>query len=113
MKKINKIIYLFFFGCLVTRISISFIAKMININYLPMIAIFTSIISLSFLRGFILNSPKTGFFGSKVWWQNYRILHSFNFGLFSIFAFCKNPNSWIILFIDALFGLIFFINKYF
>ena len=109
----NKIIYLFFFGCLVARISIAIIAKIINIKYLPILAIFSSIISLSFLRGFILNYPKTGFFGSKVWWQNYRIIHSFDFGLFSIFAFYKNPNSWIILFIDALLGLIFFINKYF
>ena len=109
----NKIIYIFLFGCFVSRILIAILAKIINVNYLPIMAIFTSIISLSFLRGFILNSPKTGFFGSKVWWQNYRILHSFNFGLFSLLAFCKNPNSWIVLFIDAWFGLIFFINKYF
>jgi hypothetical protein len=109
----NKIIYIFLFGCFASRILIAILAKIINVNYLPIMAIFTSIISLSFLRGFILNSPKTGFFGSKVWWQNYRILHSFNFGLFSLLAFCKNPNSWIVLFIDAWFGLIFFINKYF
>ena len=109
----NQIIYIFLFGCFVSRILIAILAKIINVNYLPIMAIFTSIISLSFLRGFILNSPKTGFFGSKVWWQNYRILHSFNFGLFSLLAFCKNPNSWIVLFIDAWFGVIFFINKYF
>ena len=109
----NKIIYIFLFGCFVSRILIAILAKIINVNYLPIMVIFTSIISLSFLRGFILNSPKTGFFGSKVWWQNYRIFHSFNFGLFSLLAFCKNPNSWIVLFIDAWFGLIFFINKYF
>tara|TARA_Y100000816_G_scaffold181971_1_gene131745 strand:+ start:6759 stop:7094 length:336 start_codon:yes stop_codon:yes gene_type:complete len=109
----NKILYIFLFGCFVSRILIAIVAKIINVNYLPIMAIFTSIISLSFLRGFILNSPKTGFFGSKVWWQNYRIIHSFNFGLFSLLAFCKNPNSWIVLFIDAWLGLIFFINKYF
>ena len=109
----NKIIYIFLFACFTSRIAISIFAKIINVNYLPIMAIFTSIISLSFLRGFILNSPKTGFFGSKAWWQNYRILHSFNFGLFSLLAFYKNPNSWIVLFIDAWLGLIFFINKYF
>ena len=109
----NKIIYIFLFACFTFRIAISIFAKIININYLPIIAIFTSIISLSFLRGFILNSPKTGFFDNKVWWQNYRIVHSFNFGLFSFLAFCKNPNSWIVLFIDAWLGVAFFINKYF
>ena len=109
----NKIIYIFLFGCFVSRILIAILAKIINVNYLPIMAVFTSIISLSFLRGFILTTPKTGFFGSKVWWQNYRILHSFNFGLFSLLAFYKNPNSWIVLFIDVWLGLIFFINKYF
>lgn len=109
----NKIIYIFLFACFTSRIAISIFAKIIDVNYLPIMAIFTSIISLGFLKGFLLNSPKIGFFGSKVWWQNYRIIHSFNFGLFSLLAFCKNPNSWIILFIDAWLGLIFFINKYF
>tara|TARA_B100001093_G_scaffold237656_1_gene227679 strand:- start:2220 stop:2555 length:336 start_codon:yes stop_codon:yes gene_type:complete len=109
----NKIIYIFLFGCFVSRVFLAIIARFINVKYLPIMAIFTSIISFGFLRGFILNFPKTGFFGSKVWWQNYRILHSFNFGLFSFLAFYKNPNSWIILFIDAWLGLIFFINKYF
>lgn len=109
----NKIIYILFFICFLSRIAISIISRNININYLPIMSIFTSIISLSFLRGFIINHPKIGFFGNKVWWQNYRIIHSFNFGLFSILAFNKNPNCWIILFIDAFFGLFVFINKYF
>tara|TARA_Y100000741_G_scaffold131724_1_gene99182 strand:- start:4901 stop:5245 length:345 start_codon:yes stop_codon:yes gene_type:complete len=109
----NNIIYIFIFACLITRFAISIFAKTININYLPFMSIFTSIISFGFLRGFIFNTPKIGFFGNKVWWQNYRIIHSFNFGLFSLFAFCKNPNSWIILFIDACLGFIFFINKYY
>lgn len=109
----NKIIYIFLFGCFILRILIAILAKNINVNYLPIMAIFTCIISLGFLRGFIHNFPKTGFFGSKVWWQNYRILHSINFGLFSLLAFYKNSNSWIVLFIDAWLGLIFFINKYF
>ena len=109
----NKIIYIFLFTCFISRILISIIAKIINVNYLPIMAIFTSLIAISFLRGFILNYPKIGFFGGEVWWQNYRIIHSFNFGLFSLLAFCKNPNSWIVLFIDAWLGLIFFIKKYF
>lgn len=109
----KKIIYIFLFACFTSRIAFSIFTKIININYLPIVAIFTSILSLGFLKGFLLNYPKIGFFGSKVWWQNYRIIHSFSFGLFSLLAFCKNPNSWIVLFIDSWLGLIFFINKYF
>lgn len=109
----NKNIYILIFICLLTRFSIAIIAKTITTNYLPYMAIITSIISLGFLRGYLLNSPKIGFFGNKVWWQDYRILHSFNYALFSLLAFSKNNNSWIVLFIDASLGLLFFINKYF
>lgn len=109
----NKITYIFLFGCFVSRIFIAIVAKIINVHYLPIMAVFTSLIAISFLIRFIVNSPKRGFFGNKVWWRNYRIIHSFNFGLFSLLAFCKNPNSWIVLFIDAWLGLIFFIINYF
>tara|TARA_B110000444_G_scaffold110151_1_gene104048 strand:- start:6005 stop:6340 length:336 start_codon:yes stop_codon:yes gene_type:complete len=107
-----NIIYIFLFGCIGSRIAISMIAKYIDINHLPFMAIFTSMISLGFLRGFILNSPKIGRFGNVVWWQNYRIVHSINFGIFSILAVNKNPHAWIILFADAMLGLMFFTKKY-
>jgi hypothetical protein len=109
----DNIIYIFLFVCIGTRIAISMLAKYIDTNYLPYMAIFTTMISLGFLRGFLLNSPKVGRFGNKVWWQNYRIIHSINFGIFSVLAFNKNPGAWIILFADAMLGLIFFIKKYF
>ena len=109
----DNIIYIFFFGCIGTRIAISMLAKYIDINYLPYMAILTTIISLWLLRGFITNSPKVGFFHNRVWWQNYRIIHSINFGIFSILAFHKDPDAWTILFADAMLGIIFFINKYF
>lgn len=109
----DNIIYIFLFACIGTRIAISMIARNIPANYLPIMALFTSIISIGFLRGYLLNTPKIGAFGNKVWWQNYRIIHSFNFGLFSILAVNKNTKAWIILFIDACLGLLFFINKYF
>lgn len=109
----DNIIYIFFFGCIGSRIAISMLAKYIDINYLPYMAILTTIISLWLLRGFIKNSPKVGFFGNRVWWQNYRIIHSINFGIFSILAFHKDPDAWTILFADAMLGIIFFINKYF
>lgn len=59
--------------------AISMLAKYINPNYLPYIAFLTTTIAVGFLRGFIQNSPKDGFFGNPVWWQNYRIIHSISF----------------------------------
>jgi hypothetical protein len=109
----DNIIYIFLFGCIGIRLAISMLAKYIDHDYLPYMAIFTTMISLGFLRGFILNSPKVGFFGNPVWWQNYRIIHSINFGIFSFLAVNKNSNAWIILFADAMLGLMFFLQKYF
>jgi len=48
-----------------------------------------------------------------VWWNNYRLIHSFSYALFSIQALLQYKNAWIILLVDALLGLLFFINKYF
>ncbi len=108
----NKILTYFIFGCFLSRIILALIAKFINIKYLPYMSLFTLIIGLSFIYTSILNK-KIGFFGSKVWWNNYRLIHSFNYILFSLVAYYKNINSWIILLVDAFLGLIFFVNKYY
>jgi hypothetical protein len=109
----NKILY-FIFLCFPARLLLSMLAKIIQSKYLPIMAIFTSFISISFFINFIkYKKDEKGFFGSYVWWNNYRLIHSFNYAIFSIQAFLKNNKAWMILFIDAILGLIFFINKYF
>jgi len=109
----NRIILYFLFGCMLARLLMDYIAKIININYLPYYGIITFIISGMFLKNYINNFPKIGFFGNKVWWNNNRLIHSLLYFIFSIMAFYKNKNSWTILLVDALFGLITFIFKYF
>ena len=108
----NKILLYFIFGCLLSRIILVLIAKYINNKYLPYMSLFTLIIGVGFIYTSIINK-KIGFFGSKIWWNNYRLIHSFNYALFSIQAFLLYNKAWIILFIDAILGLIFFINNYF
>tara|TARA_B110000444_G_scaffold22617_1_gene18744 strand:- start:3578 stop:3913 length:336 start_codon:yes stop_codon:yes gene_type:complete len=98
--------------CIIARIVIAIIAKIIDVKYLPVMAIVTSFISIVFFKNFVVNAPKTGFFGNTVWWQNYRIIHFFNYGLFSLLAFTKNSNSWMVLLFDIFLGIIFFIKKY-
>tara|TARA_Y100000389_G_scaffold155357_1_gene156000 strand:- start:2925 stop:3263 length:339 start_codon:yes stop_codon:yes gene_type:complete len=110
----NKVILYFLFLCIPSRLLLALIAKIIKPAYLPIMGILTSFISIGFLINFInYKKNSKGFFGSKVWWNNYRLVHIFNFGLFSILALLKYNKSWIILLIDALLGLIFFVNKYF
>ena len=111
MAKIKIILY-FLFGCMFARLLMVYIAKIININYLPYYGVITLIISVMFLKNYINNFPKTGFFGNRVWWNNNRLIHSLLYFIFSIMAFYKNKNAWIILLLDTLFGLITFIFKY-
>ena len=110
----NKIIIYFLFGCMFARLFMVYIAKIINVNYLPYFGILTLFISIMFLKNYINNSNfKTGFFGNKVWWNNNRLIHSFLYFIFSIMAFYKNKNAWIILLLDTVFGLITFFLNYF
>ncbi len=111
--KWNKKYYIlyFIFLCFPARVLLSILAKIIQPKYLPIMGIFTSFISISFFINFI--KYKKGFFGSYVWWNNYRLIHSFSYAMFSIQAFLQYNKAWLILFIDAILGLIFFINKYF
>ena len=112
MAKIKIILY-FLFGCMFARLLMVYIAKIININYLPYYGVITFIISVMFLKNYINNSNfETGFFGNRVWWNNNRLIHSLLYFIFSIMAFYKNKKAWIVLLIDALFGLLTFIFKY-
>ena len=87
----NKILLYFIFGCFLSRIILALIAKYINSKYLPYMSLFTLIIGISFIYTTILDK-KIGFFGSKVWWNNYRLIHGFNYILFSLAAYYKNSN---------------------
>ena len=110
----NKIILYFIFLCFPARLLLSLMATIIELKYLPIMGVFTTFISISFFINFIqYEKNDKGFFGSYVWWNNYRFIHGLNYAIFSILALLIYNNAWIILFADAILGLIFFINKYF
>ena len=110
----NKKILNFLFLCIPSRLLLALIAKVIDPVYLPFMAILTIFISIGFFINFIKYKKNSkGFFGGKVWWNNYRLVHSFCYALFSVLASLKYNKSWIVLLIDALLGFIFFVNKYF
>lgn len=105
--------YKYILLCLFTRYTIAIIIKYINIKYLPLLSLPTLIISFSFFRNYInYKQNDKGFFGGKVWWNNYRLIHAITFGIFSICALYKFKYSWTILLFDAILGTIFFSNKY-
>ena len=110
----NNIIYYFIFGCFLSRLIIAFIVKNINTKYYNYLSIIAFVIGLSFLKNFIFSKKNdSGFFKNKVWWNNYRLIHSFNYLIASYLLYIKQKYSWIILLIDAFLGLLFFFIKYY
>ena len=110
----NKIIVYFVLGCLTIRFGLAYLAYIINVNYLPYMGIISGLISVAFLYKFIEHKKgEKGVFGTKVWWNINRFIHSLLFGLFSFLAINKYKHSWVVLFIDALLGLASFVFKKF
>ena len=111
MDNLKKRILLFLIGCVGVRLLIAYLAKIININYLPVMGYIAMLPAIGFAYIFLTGSRKTGaeVFGGKIWWNNLRPIHAIFYALFAYNAINKNPNSWKILLADVILGLIAFI----
>ena len=69
MNNIQKRFVLFLFGCIPTRLALTYLAKNIAIDYLPILGYITLIIGISFGYLFLSGTRKTGaeVFGDKIW----------------------------------------------
>jgi hypothetical protein len=111
MDDLTKRIALFLVGCIGTRLLFVYIAKTINVNYLPYMGYVALIIAFSFLFIYITGSRQTGpeVFGEKIWWNSLRPVHALLYGLFAYNAINKVPTAWIYLLVDVSIGLISFL----
>lgn len=103
--------FLFLFVCFPVRVLLAYFAKYLRGYYLLVFSLLTFVIGIQFIRHYINNSPKVGFFGSNVWWENYRLVHGLNHLMFSVAAVFKNKNAWLFLLLDAFLALLFFIYE--
>ena len=111
MNKIQKRFILFLFGCITTRLYIAYFAKKsstINLKYMGYIALLPA---FGFLYIFFTKSRMTGLetMGDEIWWNNLRPIHSFLYLLFAYYAINGNKQSWKILLLDVVIGLISFL----
>ena len=115
MNKIQKRFILFIFGCIVTRLFLTFIVKKLQVKYLPIVGYIGLILGISFLTIYYYNLRKTGLevFGDKIWWNDIRPIHGILYLIFAYLAINKNKNAWIILLLDVIFGLVMFINHHY
>tara|TARA_B100002019_G_C20766001_1_gene355309 strand:+ start:129 stop:515 length:387 start_codon:yes stop_codon:yes gene_type:complete len=111
MNNIQKRFLLFLFGCIGTRVAFAYVAKVININYLPIMGYFALIPTIGFMYIFLSGSREKGaeVFGNKIWWNSLRPVHAILYGLFSLYAIKKKRESWRFLAIDVTIGLIAFL----
>jgi hypothetical protein len=107
----NKRLLLFIFGCIGVRSLLAYIAKIINVKYLPYLGYLALLPMIGWLYIYFTGSRTTGpeVFGDKIWWNNLRPLHAILYGLFAWNAINKNTNSYIYLVIDVVFALFAFI----
>jgi hypothetical protein len=104
----------FIWGCIPARLLLVYIIYKTPIVYRKYISFVTLLISFGFFNKYIhSNKSDKGFFGNKVWWNKYRLFHSFMFLLFSILSFNNYSESWIVLLLDVLFGIVFYIIHYY
>lgn len=107
----TKRILVFLLGCIGSRLFLTILAKYINLDMLPFLAIFTLPISISFMYLYIFGNQTANmqleWLGDReIWWNQLRPIHSILYMIFSIMAINKLSNAWVILLIDTNFGLI-------
>jgi hypothetical protein len=111
MNQLQKRFLLFLICCIGSRLLITYIAKNINIVYLPILGYIALLPVIGFTYIYITDSRKTGaeVFGGNIWWNYLRPIHAIFYGLFAYYAINKNKDSWMYLLLDVSFGLIMFL----
>ena len=107
---LQKRFLLFFTVCVGIRLSFVFIAKKINSKYLHFLGLLGLIPVFAFSYRVFISPRNKGIFGTKAWWAPLRIVHAFNYLVFSILAFNKNNYAYVPLLFDIILGIVAFLS---
>ena len=115
MNELQKRFFLFLVFCIGSRSLFVYVAKNINIQYLPILGYIALLPAFGFAYIFATGARQTGaeVFGEKIWWNNLRPVHAILYSLFAYNAINKNRQSWVYLLIYVLFGLIGFLTHHY
>jgi hypothetical protein len=107
MNDTQKRFLLFLIGCIGTRSLFVYVAKNIDVKYLPLLGYLALLPAIGFIYIYLTGSRKTGgeVFGEKIWWNDLRPIHSLIYFLFAYNAIIGNNKAWIYLLVDVIFGL--------
>ena len=115
MLSFNTRLILFLFGCIGSRSLLAYVAKTINVKYLPYLGYIALIPAVGMMYIYITGSRDYGTeAGGKIWWNCLRPLHSILYFLFAYNAITENKkDAWKFLALDVVIGLIAFIGHHF
>jgi hypothetical protein len=107
----TKRILLYLVGCIGLRTLFAYIAKTVEIQYLPYLGALALLPVVGWLYIIFIGKRDTGFevFGEKIWWKKLRIVHVIIYLLFAVLALMKHKCAWLLLLTDVLIGLATFI----
>ena len=101
---------LFLFICLGLRSALTYLSSILSSENLFYLGFLTLTLAIGFLYLFISKTRlNAGEAGGNTWWHNFRLVHGLLYLLFSIMAFMKNKNSWMILMADTILGFVLFL----
>ena len=106
----SKRLIAFLFGCILMRLTLTFIAYKINVKYLPYMGYLALVMGFSFIYLFVFGNKKADaqldWLGEKyIWWNNLRPVHGFMYLTFAYFAIKRKSYAWMILLVDTFIGL--------
>ena len=111
---VNKI---FWFGCILTRLLIAYLAYILPPHLLQYMGYITLIPAFSFIYMYIFSLKKSknskGFFKGNIWWKDLRPLHGVLYLLFSIYAIRKKTFAYKVLLLDTSIGGLSWILNYY
>lgn len=115
MNSIQKRFIMFIFGCITTRLYITYLSKTSSIYTLRNMGYLALLPAIGFFIIYTFGLRKSGpeVLGKNIWWNNLRPVHMTLYLIFSYMAITGNKNSWVVLALDSLLGLVAFLNYHY
>ncbi len=111
MNNLQKRFLLFLIGCIGTRSLFVYIAKNVNTSNLKILGYLALLPAIGFMYFYFSKTRQTGpeVFGDSIWWNQLRPIHALMYFLFAYNAIIGNPNAYLFLLVDVIFGLLSFL----
>jgi hypothetical protein len=110
----------FLLGCIGARLLIAYTAFKLPKKWLPFLGAGAILLALSWIYIYMFNARPFGLEAGgidsglqKIWWNEWRPLHAGLYLAFGVMALNKSPNSYKVVLLDTLIGLVSWMHHYY